>query len=68
MAEPKLTWQQKLEKGLPLNPLEEVKADADFHYKELQREAEQKRAFDALKNRSTATPEAAVADDKKGNK
>lgn len=51
-AEVQLTWQQKLEKGLPLNALEEVKADADFNYRQRLREEDARREFEARKNQS----------------
>lgn len=49
-VEPKLkTWQEKLQAGEPLNPLEETKADADFNYKERLREQEARKKFEELK-------------------
>ena len=73
---PQLTWQQKLEQGLPLNTLDEVKADADYNYRKRLRDEEDKKAFEALKNRgaqasvaaSQAANEESQAGDKKGNK
>jgi len=47
-----LTWQEKLEKGLPLNDMDEVKADADFNFKQRQRELEEKKRFEALKSKA----------------
>jgi hypothetical protein len=39
MADKLLTWQDKLKAGQPLNELEQVKADADFNYRQRLREA-----------------------------
>lgn len=51
-SEAELTWKQKLEKGLPLNKFDEVKADADFNYKKNLREQTERKDFEQLKNRA----------------
>lgn len=52
-----MTWQQKLEKGLPLNTLEEVKADADFNYRTRLRDEEERKAFEKLKSAGREVPQ-----------
>lgn len=52
-----LTWQQKMDRGLPLNPLDEVKADADFAHRERLREREARERFEARKRGSLSEPE-----------
>lgn len=44
-----LTWKDKLEKGVPLNSFDEVKADADFNHRRREREEAEKKRFEALK-------------------
>jgi hypothetical protein len=48
----RLTWKDKLEKGLPLNPLEEVQADADFNYHERLRQEKSRQEFEQRKARA----------------
>lgn len=52
-----LTWKEKLEQGVPLSPLDEVKADADFNFKRRLREKEEEAEFERLKNRSAEAAE-----------
>lgn len=52
------TWQDKLQQGKPLNPLEEVKADADFNYQQRLREEEARKEFEQLKAGRGAQPAA----------
>lgn len=64
------TWQDKLDAGKPLNPLEEVKADADFNYKRRLREAEEQKRFEQLKangRQGATTDDSSSNDGKKGN-
>lgn len=49
--EKQLTWPQKLDQGVPLNRLDEVKADADFNYHQRLREQQARENFEKLKNR-----------------
>lgn len=63
-----LTWQQKLDKGLPLNPLEETKADAHFNYHNRLREQKERAEFERLKSRGRVDDEDFGTEDKKGNK
>jgi hypothetical protein len=67
MAEVKkiLTWKEKLDQGVPLNTMDEVKADADFNYRRRLREEEERLAFEKLK--SGGRPDAGEADDASGN-
>lgn len=44
-----LTWGQKLEQGLPLNTYDEIKADADFNYRQRLREQQEREEFEARK-------------------
>lgn len=50
--ESQLTWKQKLEKGIPLNQFDEVKADADFNYKRNLREQAERREHEQMKARA----------------
>jgi hypothetical protein len=43
------TWQDKLDNGQTLNPLEETKADADFNYKQRLAEQKARAEFEARK-------------------
>jgi hypothetical protein len=60
-----LTWKDKLNKGLPLNNLEETQADADFNYRRRLREEEETREYNKLKagyaQPSDQTPEQRLA-------
>lgn len=44
-----LTWEEKLDKNAKLNPLDEVKADADFNHKKRVRDEEERLKFEARK-------------------
>lgn len=59
-----MTWREKLDNGHPLNPLDEIKADADFNYKSRLREEEERKAFERLKAAGRTSPEALAQLDK----
>jgi hypothetical protein len=50
MADKLLTWQEKLKAGQPLNELEQVKADADFNYRQRLREQQEREAHKKMLN------------------
>jgi len=70
MADKLLTWQEKLDQGVPLNSLEDTKADADYNVKQRIREQSERDAFEARKNRGRqvepAKVESAVVTPQKG--
>lgn len=45
----RLTWQQKMQQGLPLSNLEETKADADFNYRTRLRQEKERQEFEQAK-------------------
>lgn len=59
-----MTWREKLDNGHALNPLDEIKADADFNYKSRLREEEERKAFEKLKAAGRTSPEALAQLDK----
>jgi hypothetical protein len=65
MADKLLTWQDKLKAGQPLNELEQVKADADFNYRQRLREANERDAHKKLL-RGEAVEAPAQVEEKKG--
>lgn len=71
--EKKLTWKQKLEKGVPLSPLEETQADADFNFHQRERERRAREEFEAKKeagryNSDDFADDTNQEEDKKGKK
>lgn len=44
-----LTWQEKLDANKPLNPLDEVKADADFNHNKRVRDEQEREEYEARK-------------------
>ena len=48
-----LTWEEKLDQNKKLNPLDEVKADADFNHKKRVRDEEEREKFEARKRGET---------------
>jgi hypothetical protein len=44
-----LTWQEKIDAGKPLNPLDETKADADFNHQKRVRDQEEREEYEARK-------------------
>lgn len=46
------TWQEKLDEGLPLTELEDVKSEADYHVRRHLREQKERQLFEARKNRT----------------
>lgn len=49
----KLTWKEKLDQKIKLNPLEETQADADFNYRRRLREKKELAEYEARKNPNT---------------
>lgn len=43
------SWQEKMDRGEPLNNLEETKADADFNYHQREQERKAREEFEAKK-------------------
>lgn len=43
------SWQEKMDKGEPLNNLQEAKADADFNYHQREQERKAREEFEARK-------------------
>jgi hypothetical protein len=67
MADKLLTWQDKLKAGQPLNELEQVKADADFNYRQRLREANERDAHKKLlRGEAVEAPAPAQVEEKKG--
>ncbi len=72
MAETKekktLTWQQKLEQGVKLSPLEEVQADATFNYESRRKEEKERAEFEARKEAARQNRGAQTKSDSKDDK
>jgi hypothetical protein len=67
MTDKLLTWQDKLNAGQPLNELEQVKADADFNYRQRLRETQEREAHKKRLAGETVAADAPVqVEDKKG--
>jgi hypothetical protein len=54
VAPRKLTWQEKMKAGQPLNKMDDVKAEADYAVRRHLREQKERAAFEARKNRPLA--------------
>jgi hypothetical protein len=61
-----LTWQQKLEQGVPFNSFDETKADADFNYRQRLRDETSKQEFEA-KKQANRDAQRVLMSQKKGN-
>lgn len=48
------TWQEKLDEGIPLTELEDVKSEADYNVRRHLREQKERQVFEARKNRALA--------------
>lgn len=83
MAEKKVSemnWKERIEAGVPLNPMQDVQATADFNFTQRQEEQKAREEFEARKRGYTVASDgadttAAVGDEetttengKKGNK
>lgn len=55
-----LTWQEKLDKNVPLNELDDVKSEADYSVRRHLREQKERAAFELRKNRSRKAAAAAL--------
>jgi hypothetical protein len=67
MTDKLLTWQDKLKAGQPLNELEQVKADADFNFRQRLRETQEREAHKKRLAGETVEADAPVqVEDKKG--
>ena len=61
-----LTWKEKIDQGKPLNPRDDVKADADFNYKRRLREEEERKEFEKLKAEGRPSTDMVSDDDTQG--